>query len=95
MALPLNRETSEWADTDALVDSVHSAFDFDTVTVQVFRDQEGNFERLKIRQISTGAAIDPNADTTYDSAPNSSFFDDNAGLRWRKTSATAWTSTEA
>lgn len=93
--MALNRATFEWADTDALVDSVHTLFDAAVVMTQVLRDQDGKFEKLRIHQISTGAAIDPNAVATYDSAPTASTFEDNAGLRWRKTAATTWVNTEA
>jgi len=93
--MPLNRATFEWADIDTLLDSVHTLFDEDTVMTQVLRDKDGNFEKLRIHQISTGAVIDPNAVATYDSAPTASTFEDNAGLRWRKTAATTWVNTEA
>jgi hypothetical protein len=87
--------TEEWADIDALLDSVYSAFDPALVMVGIKKDKDGGNVKLHIVQISSGAVIAPNDDTTYDAASLGSFFDDNVGLRWRKTSAAAWTNTEA
>ena len=92
--MALNRMTEEWADTDALHDSTYD-FDPTLVMVGIKKDKDGLFPKLHIVQISTGAVIAPNDDTTYDAAPLGSFLDDNVGLRWRKTSTTAWTNTEA
>lgn len=88
--MPLNRAKHDWADVDALEDSVFSDYVEADVMVDVVGDADGNFIHI-IHNIS-GSTIDPNGATTYDAAPIGSFFNDGPGGKsFIKLNATTWT----
>lgn len=95
MALPINRLAPEPVGVDAIHDSVYSDFPqtgTGAVTVFVLATSPALGLRVLVLANATSAAINPNADTTYDAADINSLLLDGPGATvYIKSSATAWT----